>query len=131
MVNNQSSAYLVATGFGFAIPASSTITGIQVSVKRAQGTEAGSATIQDNSVKIVQGGAITGLEHAVTGTNWPTTNTAYTYGSSTDTWGATWTPATINAGNFGVAISAKAVASGSSYQDALVDYVSITVYYTQ
>lgn len=131
MVNNQASAYLVASGFGFAIPTGATITGIQVSVTRLQGSEPGTATIQDYSVKIVGGGVITGVDHAATGNNWPTTNADYTYGSSSDTWGATWTPADINASNFGVAVSAMGVASDSSYQDALIDYVSIMVYYTQ
>jgi hypothetical protein len=122
------SNYLVATGFGFAIPAGSTINGIQVSIERRDGEVSSSRYIWDNSVKIVKAGAITGSEHANTTANWPTSDASASYGSTTDLWGTTWTAADINAANFGVAISARG--SSSSNETARVDNIRITVTYT-
>ena len=43
-----------------------------------------------------------------------------------DPWGTTWTPADINASNFGVALSANSVNNRTAY----VDYMQISVTYT-
>ncbi len=128
---NQISNYLVATGFGFAIPADATINGITVSIERADGNRSSSVYIRDNSIMIVKGGSVTGTNHANTTANWPTTDTSAVYGSTTDLWGATWSPADINASNFGVALSAIGYASSStSTETAYVDNIRITVTYT-
>jgi hypothetical protein len=125
------SYYLQATGFGFNIPSDAVINGIYVEVERSI-SEATSYT-KDNSIKIIQGGTITGTEHADTVTTWPASNAdAYkAYGSSTDLWGLTWTPAQINASDFGVAVQAKNTRVTSAYTNtAQVDHIRITVYYT-
>ncbi|MBI5073928.1 MAG: hypothetical protein HZB62_01970, partial [Nitrospirae bacterium] len=125
--NNIKSQYLLVSGFNFAIPAGSTISGIVVSVERKEGMAA-FIGIKDNSLRIVKGGVITGTEHAVT-TLWGSTETMVMYGSSTDLWDTAWTEADINNPNFGVAISAKG--SGTQGTDtASIDNVMITVYYT-
>ncbi len=127
----QISNYLVATGFGFAIPTDATINGITVSIERAEGNRYSSVYIRDNSIMIVKGGSIAGTNHANTTANWPTTDTSATYGSTTDLWGQTWTPADINASNFGVAVSAIGYASSStSTETAYIDNIRITVTYT-
>jgi hypothetical protein len=123
------SNYLMAIGFGFSIPLNATITGIKVEIERAEGNQSSSAYIRDNSVKIVKGGSITGSEHADISTNWPTSDQIASYGSNSDLWGQSWTPADINAGNFGVAISAKNTSSWNS-EYAYVDNMKITVYYS-
>ena len=122
--------YLFATNFGFTIPTGSTITGIQADVEELA-TTASKNTINDNSIKIIQAGAVAGTDQSA-GAAWPTTATLKTYGSSSNLWGLSWTSAQINASNFGVAISAKNVKSGngSSTLTASVDYVQITVTYT-
>ncbi len=129
--NNQISNYLVATGFRFAIPADATINGITVNVERAEGNRSSSVYIRDNSIMMVKGGAIVGTNQANTTANWPTADTSASYGSTTDLWGQTWTPADINASNFGVAVSARGYASsGTSTETAYVDNIRITVTYT-
>lgn len=125
--------YLTAENFGFALPASATICGIQVDVEYFAsgitflGVTLGS--ISDNSVKIIQGGVVTGTEHK-NGAAWTGTNTYTTYGSSADMWGvATWLPADINAAGFGVAISAKLSALVDVSLTANIDHIRITVSY--
>jgi len=125
------SYYLQATGFGFNIPSDAVINGIYVEVERSI-SEATTYT-KDNSIKIIQGGSISGTDHLDTSVTWPANNAdAYkAYGSSTDLWGLTWTPAQINASNFGVAVQAKNTKTSAAYTNtAQVDHIRITVYYT-
>lgn len=118
----QASNYLKVTNFGFNIPADATITGITVAVERSGNTL--SATV-DNSVKLVKGGSISGNDKA-SGTLWGTSDSVATYGSSTDLWGLTLTPADVNLSTFGMVISASATLAGT----AQIDYVTITVDWT-
>jgi hypothetical protein len=122
------SHYLKATGFGFSVPAGATINGIQVEVEIN-----GSATpkIEDNSVRLVKNGIISGDEKAAAGL-WPAPGKEdyKPYGSSTDLWGLNWTYSDINSANFGFVISAKFVMGSSDTKDAKVDHILTTVYYT-
>ena len=116
-----------ATNFALNVPAGATITGIQVEIMRA----ASGATVVDNVVSLVKGGAITG-DNKATATAWPipppTPNMqTATYGGPADLWGTTWTPAEINAADFGVALSARRTAGSVT---ASVDYFRVTVTYT-
>lgn len=123
------SNYLRGTNFNFAIPSNATIDGIQVSMNRYASANSGLDYVQDNSVKLVKGGVVTGNEKASAG-NWSTTtSTVVNYGGASDLWGTTWTPSEINASNFGVVLSAL-VSRDNGTVTANVDYVSITVYYT-
>jgi len=123
----QISNYLVASGMNFAIPPQSIINGIQVSVTRKEGTSLYGG-IKDRSIKIVKNGAITGTEHSA-GAIWSTTPTTATFGSSTDLWGTTWTPADINAATFGAAIAVTEISSRGANETAYVDHITITVHY--
>jgi hypothetical protein len=118
----QITNYLKATNFGFSIPLDATITGITAGVERSSNTL--NAT-HDNSVKLTVSGATTGNDKA-SANLWPTSDATATYGSSSDLWGATWTPTQINDSTFGVEVSAIADLAGT----AQIDYVSITVDYT-
>lgn len=119
---SQISNYLKVTNFGFTIPTDATITGVTVAIERSSTVLNGT---HDDSIKLVKGGTISGNEKA-TATQWPTSDGVATYGSATDLWGLTLTPADINASTFGVAISAIADLAST----AQVDYVSITIDYT-
>ena len=131
--------YLEGTDYSFNIPSGATINGIQVTINRAS-TRAGNCTdptnliacagFVDNIVSLIKSGSVTGTNKAVTTTIWPTSLTTITYGSASELWGTTWTPADINNTNFGVAFSAKVTASALSNKTATVDYMYITVYYT-
>lgn len=83
--------------------------------------------IADNRVRIVKGGSI-GTTNK-TGGAWPTSDAYATYGADDDLWGETWTPADINASNFGVAISA--IGEFAFPTVASVDHIRITVYYIE
>ena len=78
------SHYLKATGFGFSslIPAGATINGIQVEVERNGSAD---PKIEDNSVRLVKNGIISGAEKAAAGLWPPPGQEAYkSYGNSTD-----------------------------------------------
>ncbi|WP_284651709.1 PKD-like domain-containing protein [Flavobacterium terrisoli] len=116
---------LQGTNYGFAIPSGAIINGIVVTInRRTSAVNAGRIT-RDNLVSLVKGGTVTGNNKA-TATAYTTTFATATYGSSTDTWGTTWTPTDINATNFGAVLSVNA----NNSLTATVDYIRITVHYT-
>jgi hypothetical protein len=122
LASNGDSENLNMTGFGFSLPGDATITGISVEMNRYSSTSG----VQDVTVRLFKAGTLVGDNKPAAGT-WPiATNTVATYGGSSDLWGTTWTPAQINASNFGVTLD---VTNGASARTASVDYVHITVYY--
>ena len=123
-----SSGYLEGTNYEFAIPAEAVINGIVVTVGRHEsGIRSDYIDVRDSTVKLLKAGVLTGSNKAATGTEWPTAvATPAIYGTTADLWGTTWTPAEINANNFGVALS---VISGVN-RIAYVDYMQISITYT-
>ncbi|HET8581136.1 MAG TPA: immunoglobulin-like domain-containing protein [Candidatus Paceibacterota bacterium] len=117
------SEYLKATGFGFSIPAGATITGIVVSVDR-EGVGGAPGSEADDQVLLVKGGTI-GATNRATAAVMPQVMTLQAFGSSSDLWGDTWTPADINSSDFGAAYAAQDGTYG-----VYVDSISITVYYS-
>ena len=122
-MRSNTSNYLVATGFGFAVPAGSTISGISARIQRRSDV---AAMITDSRIRIVKGGVI-GTTEKSTGATWPTTQAYTTFGGAADLWGTTWTAADVNAANFGIAI---AVTAGGSNSYAYANHIEITVTYT-
>jgi hypothetical protein len=118
---------LVATGFGFSIPVGNIITGIQVAIERSV---TGGANITDNEIMLVKGGVTQTATNKATGAVWPTTDAVATYGGGGDLWGNTWALADINSGNFGVAIGAQRIFNPGPPQNARIDFITITVYYS-
>lgn len=117
---------LHATNFGFSIPSDATINGIQVSIGRFASK---SSSLQDRSVQLIKSGNATGDNLGATSTNWPTSEAVADYGSTSNLWGTTWTPTQINASNFGVALSVDN--NNSNSRTASVDYITVTVTYTE
>lgn len=118
---------LKATGFGFAIPTGATILGISVSVGRGDNMDPPRAT--DHTVRLLKTGTAVGTNKA-SGSTWPTALTEAAYGGAADLWGTTWTPAEINASDFGVVFAAQhAGASGES--SPLLDWIRVTVTYEE
>lgn len=117
---------LLCTNFGAAIPAGSTITGLQVFIKR----NASYASIHDTTVQLSYSGSAQGDNKADTGTNWPTGVPEFAgYGTHSDTWGYTGiTPAIVNHSSFGVYVNATN--SDATARLGQIDYVCMTVYYT-
>jgi len=118
--------WLRASTFGFTIPDGATIGGIVVEIEKA----CTKADMVDWQVKILRAGAEAG-DNKAKGTDWPSSDTYLSYGGSTDKWGwGSWTPAIINATNFGVSIAAT-YGGVLSTAYARVDHIRITVYYTE
>jgi subtilisin-like proprotein convertase family protein len=122
--NGDVSEGLIATNFGFAIPANATITGVQVTIGRFASN---SNTIRDNNLQLVVGGATTGANRA-SATGWTSSEIAAAYGSTSDLWGTALTPAQVNASNFGVSLAVECY-SGNN-RSPFVDYIQITISYT-
>jgi hypothetical protein len=108
------------TGFGFSVPGGATINGITVEIERKS-----SGVVTDATVRLLKAGTETGSNKA-SASGWPPADAYATYGGAADLWGTTWTAAQINAGTFGVSLSANldVVAAAS------VDHVRVTVTYT-
>lgn len=99
----ESSYYIRALNFGFAIPKSSTINGITLDLKRsAEGPD----SIKDYSVRLVVGGKIVGAEYAKE-EPWPAQDEFSAYGNANDLWETKLTPSDVNNGSFGVVIAAR------------------------
>ncbi len=124
-----STQYLKATGFGFSIPSYSSICGVVVEIERRDGGFLSLGTgLRDNEVKLVKANTVTG-NNLGTSTNWGTSEVYATYGSSSNLWGTTLTPAEVNASNFGVVISARYNGLATLIPSAQVDNIRMTVYY--
>ena len=123
------SNYIVATSYGFSLPANANIQGIQVSINRSTTTFISGT--RDRFLYLVKGGTIqtSGNNKAVTGTTWPTSLTVANYASNTDLWGLTWSASDINNSGFGVAL-AVLNNDGIFGQTATVDYIRVTITYT-
>lgn len=120
------SDWLRASNFGFQIPTGSEINGIEVQIRHFP---AAYSTIRDNALYLVDtGGTNIGDSKADLSTYWPAGASIATYGSSSDTWGADWTPFRVNNSNFGIRLSARNY--DASIHRAWVDWVKVTVYYT-
>jgi hypothetical protein len=118
--NGSSSNYLVARNYGLSVPGAATITGITVRIELSEhspGSETLNARLQDENGALIGSGKTA----SVTGT----TKTVYTYGSTSDLWGATLTPAIVNDADFGVRFWF------TTSHDIRVDYVTLAVEYTE
>lgn len=91
-------------------------------------TGGSTSALQDLTVQLLKAGSPVGSNKA-SSTGWSTSKTTVGYGSSSDLWGTTWTPADLNASNFGVRFAGKNVVTGIADVTASLDYISVTVTY--
>lgn len=124
---SQATNYLSANTFGFAVPTNSVIAGIQVARFGKDGV--GSFNGVDASMRLSQGGSVSGSDLADLVTVWGGSDFTATYGGATNLWGLTWTPAQINASGFGVNYAGIAIAGHLTLPAFAVDYFTVTVYY--
>lgn len=119
----RASQLLVGYNFGFAIPTTSTITGISAAIKLAESQSLG----MDNVVSLVtisNSIAFTlGTNKSTTGV-WPLTLTYKNYGSTTDLWGSGLTPSIANSSSFGLGISGVFRTQNATLQ---VDTMALTI----
>lgn len=124
------SYYLVATNFGFSIPGGSSIDGIEFTIERKASDNSTSNFVTDYRARVVKSDGSLGSVDKLYGlgfAKWPATDTAYTYGSSSDTWSESWSSSDINNSNFGFALS---VSVDGATTVASIDYIQCTVTYS-
>lgn len=125
LFSGGNSRNLTATNYNMAVPATATITGIGVMVRRGSNSNQ-TANIEDLSVQLIKAGAVQGNNLASNANDWENIWENITYGGPGNLWGSTWTPAEVNANNFGVAFRVTSNATRTAY----VDVIQVTVYYT-
>lgn len=109
--------------FGANISSTATINGIIFSVLRKSSTP---VDVNDTEIYLMDNTTPKGNNKSITAI-WSHVYTYASFGSSSDLWGASWTPAQINASTFGLVIKAKAsVISTIAY----VDVIRVKIYYT-
>lgn len=121
--------YLKGASFGFNIPANSSINGIELRVRAKDSEVLGIAKL--THAIIGKSDSTLGSDLISTDVSLTTTDTLYTYGSSTEKWGLTWTPSDINSSSFQGRVSANASnISGASAGNPVVNAMWINVHYT-
>lgn len=114
--------WLRTSGYGASLPARSIVRGFVVQLTRKASFR---DEIGDQAIALVKAG-VPGAGKVAPG-SWGTTLDTVSYGSATELWGATWTPADVNAGDFGAAVAARGLPAAD--ETASVDAVTITVHY--
>src|SRR5688572_21577793 len=121
--NATGSDYLVARNFNLsAVPDGATITGILVRVEASEhstSTEPLLAQLQNEAGTLVGSAKSTSNEGSISGT----AKAVYTYGSTSDLWGATLTPAIVKDPDFGVRLWF------TTAHDIRIDFVTLAVEY--
>jgi large repetitive protein len=118
----SSSEPLQGSAWGFTIPATATIDGIQVDWEIV-----GDPQVVDNNVRLVRPPA-TLSSNLATSTGFPAVDTVRTYGGPATLWGLAWTPANINSAVFAARFGVGVGAPGDGF--AAVDQGKVTVFFT-
>ncbi len=108
--------------YNFNIPATAAIQGIQVRLDARADATSGSPKI---CVQLSWDGGTTWTTAKST-TTLSTTEATYSLGSTSDTWGRTWTPGNFSNANFRIQIIDVA---GNTSRDFFLDYVAVNVAY--
>ena len=124
--NDEIVQRLRSSNYGFTIPVGATIVGIEVQVEIHDDSGGGGADVTDQEARLVKAGVPVGADKSMPGA-WPTTRTVRTYGGPSDLWGTTWTPAEINAADFGFGLRSGTSGNGDNSK---VDYHRIIVTYS-
>lgn len=119
------SRYLMASNFGFTIPGSATIDGVKAEILRMSST---SPNVKDTIVQIMTTGNY-GTNHADPSA-WTPSPLNIAYGDSTDVWGLTLTPDSVNHVDFGFRIMIRNGSPVVTFAPSSVDHIQMTVYYT-
>jgi hypothetical protein len=123
-VSSSSTPTLQTLSYGFSIPDWAKLLGFELSVERQDSLNGGG--VRDLSVFLRKLAGIVGVNKA-TAVIWTGADTVATYGGPTDLWGATWSPADVNNGGFGSALTAQEI--GVAPGTPAIDHIAITVYY--
>jgi gliding motility-associated-like protein len=127
----RNSNYLVLRNLNISIPINAQICGVQVEIRKFSSDNTSSNWTRDLDIRLLKNNQITGTNHANTGVNWPTSETAFTYGTNADLWGTTLNGMEVSSNGFGVAIAIESRAAGLLLPTVIsyIDAVRIRVYY--
>ena len=127
----RSSNFLVLRNLNLSVPINAQICGVQVEIRKTSSDNTSSNWTRDLDIRLLKNNQITGTNHANTGVNWPTTETAFTYGTNADLWGTTLNGMDVSSNGFGVAIAIESRAAGLLLPTVIsyIDAVRIRVYY--
>ena len=114
------SPLLHVSNFGFSIPSTAIVTGIEYYLDVGS-----SSNVIDERVYLTKSGT------TMAGNNLARSSTlmSRTYGSSSELWGTTWTPAEINSSEFGLALDVGLV-DNTVRPSVEVDSLTVNVHYT-
>jgi hypothetical protein len=109
------------TGFGLSVPAGALVTGITVEIERWAQRE---NVVTDAHVYVLKGGVPVGSPQSA-----GTWGSGVTWAGYGEPWGATFSAADVNAGNFGVVVRAGTTGLESGGAEAYLQAVRVTVHY--
>lgn len=121
---NSSSDQEDFSTFNFSVPSNATIKGIAVAVRGHYDSTSGTNTFC--SFLSPDGGTSWTAGQNTSDVN--TSDVTNTLGSSSDTWGRTWSPTEFNNTNFKLRVMPLV---SSTARDAFIDFMTVTVYYDQ
>ena len=127
--DQEYSDFLSIRNFGFTIPLGATIDAIEVRIRR----KARGQGIKDNRLMLMKGGVMVGADYAETSNAWGANNATALYdgdGGIDPLWSESWTPADINAADFGVNLAIWKDGGLSLGDFADVNLVQIAISYT-
>jgi hypothetical protein len=124
VTDNEQTELLRVTGYGFNLPATVTIKGVVVQLKRQ-----GDNKVVDGNIELWLDGAPSDRPKFVA-SGWPTNIGTHHYGQEVDTWGNDLTPELVGRPGFGTEIWAKRREdAGTGPVAAEVESLLITVWY--
>jgi len=119
------SDYLKASGFDFsAVPAGSTILGVEARVEKGLGSGSGNCHDERVFIRVGDAGTLSNNK-ADTTTNWAASDTQITYGGAADLWGLSLTQSDLT--NLQVLFAAVSVTNA---RQARVDAIDVRITYT-
>lgn len=123
--SSPSSASIVAADMRFTVPSDALIQGVVVTmIRRARS----GGDLVDSTMRLRWGGGSKG-DDRMDPSAWSTSKKTITYGSETDVWGTSLTPAIVNGADFGVVFAAKWIVGNAGNDQAYIDSIQMTVHY--
>lgn len=130
--DGSSTDYLICSNFGFSIPSTATIQGIEIFLVCAvQGPiVGGTAPFFGIDLGPTTGGPTAVEKEIQLDAQNPIQDRFFDLGGASDLWGSSWTPAQVNGAGFSVYVRRGPSSNESPHRDRLVDKVSCAVYYS-
>lgn len=122
---NYLTHYITFRDFGFSVPASAVIVGVEVQIEQRRIGGLTNIPRDDNVLLVTPSGTTGNLSD---GSMFSATEAIRTFGGDSILWGLSLTPADVNSADFRVYVSAYRFTGTSTAQ---IDHVTVTVYYEE